>query len=54
MSVYTVGKKKYIDCDIPASPFAQEGMVSFWDGDKLIGIPVAQLERIELNFNDQS
>jgi len=56
ISVFTFGlgssKKKYVDCDIPSSPFATEGMVSFWDGDKLIAIPVSQIERIELNFNE--
>jgi hypothetical protein len=52
ISVFTLGKKKFIDCDIPSSPFATEGMVSFWDGDKLIGLPIAQIERLELNFNE--
>lgn len=52
LSVFTLGKKKYIDCDIPASPFAVDGLVSLWDGDKLISIPVSQIERVEMNFNE--
>lgn len=52
MSVYTIGKGKFIDCDIPAQPFAVEGMVQFWDDNKLVCIPMAQVAKIELNFNE--
>lgn len=52
MTVITVDKKKFVDCDIPSSPFATEGMVSFWYENKLIGIPTSQILRLELNFNE--
>ncbi len=52
MTVITIDKKKFVDCDIPAQPFAQEGLVSFWYENKLIGLPIAQVARIELNFNE--
>ena len=52
MTVITIDKKKFVDCDIPAQPFAQEGLVSFWYENKLIGLPITQVARIELNFNE--
>jgi hypothetical protein len=54
ISVFTVDKRKYIDCDIPAQPFALEGMVQFWDDKIMVCIPMAQIARIELNFNESS
>jgi hypothetical protein len=54
MTVITVDKKKFVDCDIPSQPFATEGLVTFWDGDKLVGVPIAQILRVELNFNESS
>jgi len=43
----------FMDCDIPEYPISENGMlVKFWNGDKIIIIPMSEVTYIEFCFDE--
>jgi hypothetical protein len=51
ISVYLKDGTSYLEKDIPPQPFGKnDTIVSFWYNDKLVGIPMSEVSRVELIF----
>ncbi len=53
ISVFLRDGRSFLNKDITSKPFGDyEQMIAFWDGDKVVGIPLALVDHYEFSFGN--